>query len=83
MAGLGRIQQRFNLAVLTPIALLLGWAGRQQGLDESQPIVSGHPILAKYTKSSNPNRNTRGSEYPGYCAGQREAARRVRQGLTR
>ena len=75
MAGLGRIQQRFNAAVLGTLAALIGFArGDKQASERLQTI--GHPILAKLLKSSNPNSNRRGYDYPGYCAGARETERR-------
>lgn len=81
MAGLGRIQQTFNKAVLGTLAALIGFA--RGGKEEAKRLAGngghGHPLLAKYIKSSNPNANMPGREYPGYCFGARETARRAYQ----
>lgn len=78
MAGLGRVQQRFNAAVVGALALLVGFA--RQGQNEAQAAqwgqTTGHPIHRKYLKASNPNSNTPGDPYPGYCSGAREIERR-------
>ena len=78
MAGLGRNQQRFNAAVLGTLATLLSFArGDRQASERLK--THGHPILAKLIKSSNPNSNQRGYDYPGYCFGKQETERRRRQ----
>lgn len=79
MAGLGRVQQRFNTAVLGVVAALISFARGGDRQATAQMATKGHPILAKYLKSSNPNSNRRGVEYPGYCAGERETQRRWKQ----
>jgi len=75
MAGLGRVQQRFNAAIVAVLALLKVGAGSKK--EQARAQGAGHPILAKLIKSSSPNANTPGREYPGYCSGQRETARRA------
>ena len=79
MAGLGRVQQIFNRAILGTITALIGFA--RGGHEEAKRLTSGggHPLLAKYLTSSNPRANTPGYAYPGYCAGARETERRYRQ----
>ena len=76
MAGLGRVQQRFNLAVVTALAALVSFA--RQGHDDAKAAqagaTTGHPIHRKYLKSSNPRSNTPGYAYPGYCEGLRYRA---------
>lgn len=66
MAGLGRVQQMFNRAVIGTLAALVGFA--RGGQEETKRLTSsgGHPLLAKYLKSSNPNVNAPGYRYPGY-----------------
>lgn len=85
MAGLGRIQQTFNKAIVGTLAALIGFA--RGGREEAKRLAGngghGHPLLAKYLKSSNPNANTPGQKYPGYCAGRQEVERRRRQYYTR
>jgi hypothetical protein len=78
MAGLGRVQQMFNRAVLGTLATLIGFArgGREEAKRLQGNGGHGHPLLAKYLKSSNPNANTPWTEYPGYCAGAQETERR-------
>lgn len=68
MAGLGRIQQTFNKAIVGTIAALIGFA--RGGREEAKRLAGngghGHPLLAKYLKSSNPRANEPGYAYPGY-----------------
>lgn len=79
MAGLARMQQRFNAAVIT----LLSLAGlrKMAGGGASEAVAKGyhHPIHAKYLKSSSPRANTPGVRYAGYCSGEQEQARRWAQ----
>lgn len=78
MAGLGRIQQIFNRAVLGTLATLIGFA--RGGRQEAQQLAQkGHPLLAKFIKSNAPNANTPGTRYLGYCYGAAETSRRQRQ----
>ena len=77
MAGLGRVQQMFNRAVLGTLAALIGFARGGDAQAAKTFAAKGHPILAKLLKSSNPNANTPGRAYPGYCSGDRETARRL------
>ena len=72
MAGLGRVQQIFNRAVLGTLAALIGFARGSDAKQAEALATKGHPILAKLLKSSNPNANTPGRAYPGYCSGNRE-----------
>ena len=67
MAGLGRIQQRFNAAVITLLSLA-GLRRMTGGADaQKQAAVGhGHPIHAKLLKSSNPKGNASGHAYTGY-----------------
>jgi hypothetical protein len=78
MAGLGRVQQLFNRAVLGTIATLIGFA--RGGRSAAESLVGnkhgGHPLLAKLIKHNPPNANAPGRDYPGYCSGQQETARR-------
>ena len=78
MAGLGRIQQVFNKAVLGTLAAVIGFArgGREEAKRLAGTGGHGHPLLAKYLKCSNPRANTPGRDYPGYCSGVKETARR-------
>lgn len=64
MAGLGRVQQLFNRAVVGTLAALIGFA--RGGKEEAKRLAGGHPLLAKYLKNSNPRANTPGTAYPGY-----------------
>lgn len=83
MAGLGRIQQWFNAAVVTLLAL----AGlrKMTGADAKAQAAkgSGHPIHAKLLKSSNPKGNTSGHAYTGYhsCSDRRRAREIARYGV--
>ena len=54
MAGLGRIQQRFNAAVVTLLALagFRGLAGKKDAKDAAAS-GHGHPIHAKYLRTQN------------------------------
>lgn len=76
MAGLGRIQQRFNAAVVAVLALAglrnMAGAGDHQ---KAAAAGYGHPIHAKYLRSVY-NKSAR-TPYPGYCAGARETGRRA------
>ena len=83
MAGLGRIQQRFNAAVIT----LLSLAGLRNmaGADSQEQAARGygHPLHRKYLRTQNYEKAT-GREpdqrkYPGFCAGEGERQRRLRQ----
>jgi hypothetical protein len=65
-AGLGRVQQMFNRALVGTLAALIKLRGREEAKRLSSNGGHGHPLLAKYTKSSNPNANTPGAPYPGY-----------------
>lgn len=77
MAGLGRIQQRFNAAVV--MVLTLAGFGGLAGESGARKAAAGggQPIARKYIKSSNPRSNTPGMRYQGYCSGRRETARRA------
>lgn len=83
MAGLGRIQQRFNAAVVGALAALVAFA--RQGGDSAAAQTQarggvGHPIHAKYLRPSDPARvRTRyaGKDY-SYCMGVGETLRRRR-----
>lgn len=77
MAGLGRIQQRFNAALVAVLALA-GFGGRQATTRELL-TQSGVPLSKKYIKSSNPKGNTPGQQYLGYCSGVQEQERRQAQ----
>lgn len=85
MAGLGRIQQRFNAAIVGTLAALVGFArgGSSEAAEEAAAAGSGHPLHRKLITRSNPRGNTPGYDFPGYCAGLRYNAngngkRRVR-----
>jgi hypothetical protein len=80
MAGLGRIQQKFNAAVITLLSLA-GLRNMAAAGDASKQAAAGygHPIHAKLLKSSNPNANTPGRPYQGYCSGAGETARRAKR----
>lgn len=67
MAGLGRIQQRFNAAIVGTLAALIGFARGGDRQATKRLLEHGHPILAKYLKSSNPRANQSGHDYPGYA----------------
>ncbi len=75
MAGLGRIQQRFNAALVTVLALA-GFGTQHANTRDMLTAQKGHPLAAKYVKSSNPRANTPGRRYRGYCNGQAEIRRR-------
>lgn len=80
MAGLGRVQQRFNAAVVGVLAALVSFArGGEKDAKGQAAAGTGHPIHAKYLRSQNYGRATgRGlSRYPGYCYGAQETARRA------
>jgi len=70
MAGLGRVQQLFNRAVVGTLAALIGIA--RGGKEEAKRLAGngghGHPLLAKLIKCSAPRANTPGHDYPGYLA---------------
>jgi len=76
MAGLGRVQQMFNRGVLGILATLFSVARGGNKQATAAFAAKGHPILAKLIKSSNPNANTPGRKYAGYCSGDRETQRR-------
>lgn len=74
MAGLGRIQQKFNAAVVSILALagLHNMAGgKAVTAAEAARKGYGHPIHAKYLHTQNiakaTGRNLR--RYAGYCSG--------------
>jgi hypothetical protein len=77
MAGLGRVQQVFNRAIIGTLAALIGFARGKADKQSAANLAMGHPLLAKWLKSSNPNGNNPGSAYPGYCSGDRETRRRL------
>jgi hypothetical protein len=74
MAGLGRIQQRFNAAVVAVLALagLRNMAGAGNAA-KAAATGFGHPIHAKYLRAHPKLSKT---PYPGYCAGAQETERR-------
>ncbi len=91
MAGLGRVQQRFNAAVVT--LLTLAGLGRMTGRDAKRQAAGGqgHPIHAKYLRTVNVDKAT-GRDLPnylGYCSGVRydpltgRKVKRVKQTYTR
>ena len=80
MAGLGRVQQRFNAAVVGVLATLVTFA--RGGTDKQvaeRLLAEGHPILAKLLKHDPPNKTIPGQPYLGYCLGiiKRTAAQRT------
>lgn len=79
MAGLGRVQMRFNATVASVLALVGFGRGYGRSAAEEARKGSGHPIHRKFLRSQNVEKVTgRGSEaYAGYCAGHREQSRRV------
>ena len=81
MAGLGRVQQRFNAAVVGVLAALVSFArGGEKDAKGQASVGIGHPIHAKYLRTQNYGRAT-GRDlqlYPGYCSGAQETARRSR-----
>jgi hypothetical protein len=79
MAGLGRVQQLFNRAVLGTVAALIGFARGGDKQATQHLLAYGHPILAKYLKCSAPRANTPGYAYPGFCAGERGTLRRYQR----
>jgi hypothetical protein len=77
--GLGRMQQRFNAAVVAVLALA-GLRNMAGGQDHAAAASKGygHPIHAKYLRSLFNKMPT--MRYPGYCAGAQETARRQTRG---
>lgn len=73
MAGLARVQQRFNAAVVAVLVLagLRGIAGANETAEGEAALGHGHPIHAKFLKRSNPRSNRPGYPFPGYCNGLR------------
>jgi hypothetical protein len=74
------VQQMFNRAVLGTLATLIGFA--RGGKEEAKRLAGGHPLLAKYLKSSNPNANTPGTDYPGYGHRPGKGATLLRYGVS-
>lgn len=77
MAGLGRIQQRFNQAVIGVLAALVGFARGGNPEQRRQLEERGHPIAAKYLRTQNVAKAT-GRDLPpyrGFCSGAQETAR--------
>lgn len=66
MAGLARVQQRFNAAVVAVLTLagLNRMAGNTSAAKQAA-VGFGHPIHAKYLRAQKPQRH-RGYAYPGY-----------------
>jgi len=68
MAGLGRVQQKFNAAVMAVMALL---ATQRKDSARQSVIHMGQPLARKYARCQNyekaTGRNLR--RYPGYCSG--------------
>lgn len=51
MAGLGRVQQRFNLALVAALAAVVRFArGGSEDAKEQAAVGFGHPIHRKYLK---------------------------------
>ena len=80
MAGLGRIQQRFNAAIVTLLSLagLRGMAG-DTSAKNAAAHGHGHPLHAKFLRTQNVSKAT-GRDllpYHGYCSGKEETARRL------
>ena len=66
MNGLNRIQQRFNAAIITILALA-GFGGQRQA--EQHAAAQGHPLARKYLRTMNVAKAT-GRDLPpylGYC----------------
>lgn len=81
MAGLGRVQMRFNATVASVLALV-GF-GRSYGHNAADEALqgSGHPIHRKFLRTQNVSRATGRDkgDFLGYCAGRKERMRRVRR----
>lgn len=76
MAGLGRVQLRFTHALIGTLAALIGFArGDKQAA--TRFATTGHPLLAKFTKTNPPRANTPGYDYPGYGTVKRTRAQRA------
>lgn len=83
MAGLARVQQRFNMAVVGALAALVSFA---RGGDKQQMIAAatdgrGYPLARKFLRTQDYHKAT-GRDlppYPGYCSGAQERARRQHQ----
>lgn len=73
MAGLGRVQQRFNAAVVTLLTLAGFGRGFGKGAKAQAATGLGHPIHAKYLRTMNVDKATGRdlSPYQGYCSGVR------------
>lgn len=82
MAGLGRSQGSKYGVVGAVVAAILGFFGgtRQQ---QKELIAKGHPILAKYLRTTDPMKATGRDQapYAGYCSGFQE--RLVAGGMSR
>lgn len=79
MAGLGRVQMRFNATVASVLALVGFGRGYGQSAAEEARKGSGHPIHRKFLRTQNVMRATGRDkgDFLGYCAGRKERNRRV------
>lgn len=70
MAGLGRMQQRFNVIVAS-LAALVGFSGHRMSAVDAARSGSGHPIHRKILRSQNVAHLTGRdlAPYQGYCSG--------------
>lgn len=84
MAGLGRIQQRFNLALVGALAALIGFARGGKGVEAAATDrgSKGFPLARKYVRADPREvRTMYRVDQAGYryCMGKQERARRLRQ----
>lgn len=75
MAGLGRVQQKFNAAVMAVMALL---ATQRKDSARQSVIHMGQPLACKYARSQKPA-EVRTIYSRKFCSGKQEIARRARQ----
>lgn len=70
MAGLARMQQKFNAAIVAVLALagLRNMAGAAQSAADAARVGYGHPVHAKYLRGDPMNRNRARMPYAGYCS---------------
>lgn len=70
MAGLARMQQKFNAAIVAVLALagLRNMAGAAQSAADAARVGYGHPVHAKYLRANPMRHNRPGTTYQGYCS---------------
>lgn len=54
MAGLGRVQQRFNAAVVAALTLLSFGPRGQKAAEKDYAVAQGMPLAKKYLRPANP-----------------------------